>query len=291
MENIELDHDGSVKFAIFKNEKTGKPIKNAVMDYSNLLTFLQTPHKGRKNSNYCFVGGEVKDWRNNENTLNRSILTIDIDDVPGDIDLYSEISSRFYYAFALYPTHNHTPESPRYRLLIPLDKSYELTPDSYRMVIQYICKKVLEIDYYDAASEVLCQVMYFPTTQKPENYELLYQDEEIFTITDTFLDAGREYTGAGGDGFTVVYDKKPIQSSEWSEILSPKTDGEGRNEALTRIAGSLLRRYVDVELAYHLSQLWNDSMIQPLDEKEFNTTFQSIFKKEMARRKRWQDGE
>lgn len=291
MAEIELDNDIEVNFTIFKNEYSGNPAKHVKATFSKLLTVLDTQHIGDKKSNGCFVGGTVKEWRNNDNTVDRSILTVDIDDVPADVDVFSEISSRFYYGFALYPTHNHTPENPRYRLLIPLDKSYKLTPDTYRAITQYLCRKVLDINYYDAASEVLCQVMYFPTTEHPEHYELLYQDEEIFTITEQFIDAARTYTSAGGEGFTVIYDKKPISGAQWEGILSPKSEGEGRNGALTKIAGSLLRRYVDVELAYHLTTLWNESMIHPLDEKEFNTTFESIFKKEMKRRRRWKDAQ
>ncbi|MCG7331203.1 primase alpha helix C-terminal domain-containing protein [Salinicoccus roseus] len=290
MPEIELDNDTELNFTVFKNEIECKPLKNAVMPFSKLATFLQQPHQGAKNSNYCFVGGTVKTWRNNENTVSRSILTVDIDDIPADTDIFSEISSRFYYGFLIYSTHNHRPEKPRYRLLIPLDKSYELTPDTYRGIIKYICHKVLDIGYYDTQSEVLSQVMYFPTTEHPDLYDFNYQDEEIFTLSDDFMDAVREYTKGSGEGFTVIYDKKAIQGDEWAEILSPKVEGQGRNEALTKIVGSLLRRYVDVELAYHLAQLWNDSMADSLDEKEFNTTFQSIFKKEMARRRRWQNG-
>jgi len=285
MAEIELDNDIEVNFTVFKNEYSGTPTKNAEVKFSKLLTFLDTPHIGIKKSNGCFVGGTVKEWRNNNNTVDRSILTVDIDDMPADIDMFSEISSRFYYGFALYPTHNYTPEKPRYRLLIPLDKSYKLTPDTYRAVIQYLCKKVLGIDYYDAASEVLCQVMFFPTTEHPEHYELVYQDEEVFTITEQFIDAARTYTGAGGEGFTVTYDKKPISGVQWEKILSPKAEGEGRNESMTKLTGSLLRRYVDVELAYYLTRLWNDHNHEPLDLKEFDTTFGSILGKEMERRK------
>ena len=96
MPEIELDNDIEVTFTIFKNEYTVDPIKVATPTFSKFISVLSVPHIGAKNSNCAFVGGEVRHSRNNANTISRSLLTVDIDDIPADVDLYSEISSRFY---------------------------------------------------------------------------------------------------------------------------------------------------------------------------------------------------
>lgn len=51
-------------------------------------------------------------------------------------------------------------------------------------------------------------------------------------------------------------------SSEWKSVVAPKDEG-GRNQALTSLAGHLLRRYVDVHVAHGLLQAWNRTCCRP----------------------------
>ena len=274
---IELDNDIQTQFTIFKNEYTVEPLKTATTDFSNLLTFLETPKVGTKNSNFGIVGGEVKESRNNKNTLSRSLLTVDIDDIPADVDLYSHLSARFYHLFAMYSTHNHSPENQRYRLLIPLDRAYTLTPEAYRAVIQHLCTEILDINYYDPASEVLSQIMYFPTTETPEHYEMYYQDEEVFQLSSILSEI-------------EIPDPTNIpkkDNSHWIQILQGLHEGEGkgRDSTAASLLGHLLRRFVDPYVAYELLVCWNERNTPPLSEKDLERIFRSILSSEMKRRK------
>jgi hypothetical protein len=64
------------------------------------------------------------------------------------------------------------------------------------------------------------------------------------------------------------------------------TVGEGaRNDTLTRLAGYLLRRWVDAELAYELATAWNATHCRPpLSEEELARTFSSVLERELKRR-------
>ena len=274
---IELDHDINIEFTIFKNERSGKPLKVANTTFSNFLNVISKPHIGEKNSNYAFVGGVVKEWRNNKNTVNRSVLTIDIDDIPGDIDLYTQVSQNFYHLFCMYSTHNHTPEHPRYRLIIPLDKPYELSPEAYRAVIKHVCTEMLDIDFYDHASEVLSQIMYFPTTEHPEQYELHYQDEEVFKLSDIL----------GEIEIIPTEEIQPRSNSYWVNILQGLNEGEGkgRDSTAASLLGHLLRRYVDPFVAYELMVCWNERNNPPLEQKDLQRIYKSILSSELQRRK------
>lgn len=271
---MELDHDITVNFTIFKDQAHGKPLKQPAVSYSQLLSFLSTPKVDSKNSNFCFVGGMVKDWRNNDNTLSRSILTVDIDDVPADIDLFSHISSHFYYGFAMYSTHNHTPDKPRYRLVIPLNQNYKLSPEEYRGVIKYLCNKILDLPYYDPSSEVLSQVMFFPTTETPEYFDFAYQDEEILDL-NTIL-----------PHITVEEETEKAPATEWINVLNGvnESEGKGRDSTAAALLGHLLRHYIDPNVAYELLICWNERNNPPLTIKDINRIFNSIFKKEVKRR-------
>lgn len=270
---IELDYDTPINFTVFKDQYKPKPLQFVEGPFSKLLSFIENVKIGDKNTNYCFVGGEVKEHRNNENTVSRSILTIDYDDIPADVDFYSEVSSQLDSGFAIYSTHNHKPESPRYRLIIPLDKTYKLTPDEYRASVQYVANKILEMDYYDPASEVISQVMFLPTVSKEnkDNYIFKYVDEEPLELEPILSIAEVQ---------RVIKNKPIVDDEVWESIAQGLTEGEGlgRNSAMTKIVGHLLQKDVNPTLAYYLAMHW-DSNNQPtlLENGEFDRTFESIF--------------
>lgn len=272
---IELDYDPLISFTVFKDQYTPAPLQHVNDTYSKLLTAVEKPKTGKKNSNYCFVGGEVKEHRNNENTLSRSVITIDYDDIPGDIDFFGEVSSAFQYAFAIYSTHNHKPESPRFRLLIPLDRTYELKPDEYRACVQYIANDILEMDYYDPASEVISQVMFLPTVDagNEDNYIFKYVDEEILELEPILSVAEVQ---------RVIKNKPLVTDEVWETLAQGIGEGQevGRNSAMTKIVGHLLQKGVNPTLTYYLTLHWDSMNYPPLvDSGEFDRTFESILDK------------
>ncbi|MCG3401714.1 primase alpha helix C-terminal domain-containing protein [Staphylococcus massiliensis] len=274
---IELDNDTPVEYTVFKNQYEAKPLQHVNGGFSKLLTYLEKAKIGEKNSNYCIVGGHVKDHRNNENTVTRSIITIDYDDIPAYISFPDEVSGALECGYALYSTHNHKPDAPRFRLFIPLDRSYELTPDEYRACIQYITKNLLEMDYYDPQSEVISQVMFLPTVSEDnqDDYIFSYVDEEPLNLEPilSVAEVQRSITN------------KPLVTDElWEEIAVGLNEGEsiGRNSAMTKIVGHLLQKNVNPTLAYYLALHWDEQNNPSLyDTGEFDRTFYSIYNKDM----------
>src|SRR5699024_8737601 len=127
----------------------------------------------------------VTPTRNNENVKNRSLITLDFDDIPKYIDhLFEHISSNWEYAFALYSTHNHTELEHRFRVIIPLDKPYEVDSHQYKQLVREVVK-MMDCDFVDQASLVISQVMHLPTIEDDsKDYFFDYIDEEIFNPTD-----------------------------------------------------------------------------------------------------------
>lgn len=272
---IELDHDNKISITVFKNEFETTPVSNTDTTISHLYSVLSTPKIGPKKSNMCFVGGQVYQKRNNKNTLNRSVLTFDFDDIPGDINLFDHVSERFQFSFAMYSTHNHSEENQRMRLVIPLDKPYELKPNEYKAIIQKLAYDVLDTPFIDPASQVLSQVMFLPTCTNIANYFFDYVDEEVFVLEELLQQL---------ETVADAMEEKSYDNTFWLDLLKGRSEG-GRNQSCAQLAGHLLRRFIDPYVAYELVNMWNERNDPPLNQKELDTTFASILRTEQARRK------
>ena len=73
--------------------------------------------------------------------------------------------------------------------------------------------------------------------------------------------------------------------SEWRNLVAEGVSDGGRNVAVSKLTGHLLRRYVDPEVAHELVQAWNETRCRPpLTPEEVTKTVGSIAKKELQRR-------
>ena len=71
----------------------------------------------------------------------------------------------------------------------------------------------------------------------------------------------------------------------WIEALSAPCSEGKRNDTVARLAGHLLRRYVDPYVVLEIARLWNGSRCQPpLDDAEVVRTINSICLREVQRR-------
>lgn len=281
-----LEHDNRVSLTFYKN-KYGKAQDGYVYKEFNLSDFYKLIEKPKvigtdekeKIMNGLFVSGKVAGDRKDENVEHKNMLILDVDGTPKGYDLFKEVSDRYNNAFAIYSTYKHTKDSGRYRLLIPVNRN--LTPEQYETLLNLMADN-LDIPNIDAGSDQASRCFAMPVVASESSlYEFRYQDAPFMEITDEQL----VKLTPKKETDTKQY-KNAIAGDKWKEILAPKGENEGRNNDLTKIVGSMLRRYVDAELTYHLAMLWNESNIVPLSEKEFNTTFKSILKKELQRRER-----
>ena len=125
-----------------------------------------------------FVGGHLKDGRRKIDHVEcRSMITLDADHAePGFINRFARECK---YAAVIYTTHSHTPDAPRARIIVPLER--EITPERYAAVSRYFAS-LWGIDQFDECSYKVNQLMYWPTTSSDGEY--------ICRITKgSFLDA------------------------------------------------------------------------------------------------------
>lgn len=65
----------------------------------------------------------------------------------------------------------------------------------------------------------------------------------------------------------------------WKSIAFGVSTGN-RNQTLTSLIGVLLNRRVPDPLVYAYCYMWNENCNPPMSSREFNATFESIYKRE-----------
>lgn len=116
-----------------------------------------------------FFGGYLKNGkRRAPNVTKKSMLTLDADFA--DACFCDNMEMLFDWACCIYSTHSHTPEKPRYRLIIPLQR--EVTPDEYQAIARKVASQI-GIDMFDDSTYQANRLMYWPSI--PDDGEYIYR--------------------------------------------------------------------------------------------------------------------
>ena len=185
--NIKIKYDGSIALATGKSKKETH-WKNKTVEWSELIKKLshttRTPEtvadykkmakvdKDRVKDVGGFVGGTLKNGRRlKANVANRTLLTLDLDYVEGDI--WSSIELLYDFNVVMYSTHTHTADNQRLRLVIPLSRP--VLPDEYQAISRMVADD-LGIDQFDDTTYDPERLMYWPSTSCDGDYVFKYQD-------------------------------------------------------------------------------------------------------------------
>ena len=130
---------------------------------------MRKDEKGRAKDKGGFVGGQIDGGRRKGDSIKcRSLVTLDIDF--GQNDTPDVIADMLPCAWALYSTHSHTPQSPRYRLVIPLSR--DVTPDEYIPVARRVAEWI-DINLFDSSTYEPSRLMYWPSCPVDGEYVFL----------------------------------------------------------------------------------------------------------------------
>ena len=140
---------------------------------SEYMGFKKTLQDERKDIG-GFVGGYVNNGRRKaENITHRQLITLDIDFATGQGQTWDDFTMLYDNAAAVYSTHKHMPESPRLRLILPLDRP--VSTDEYIAIARRIAGD-LDINTFDDTTYEPSRLMYWPSTSKDGEYVFQYQD-------------------------------------------------------------------------------------------------------------------
>lgn len=244
----------------------------------------------RTQAPYCLSGkvtpernGSYK--RNNTSLVYRDLIFLDYDEIKGPAQGFIEAVSRalFGFSYILYPTIKHTPESPRFRLVVkPGDVMNE---ETYKQVVKEIADKIGLP--FDMASLTWSQLQGLPvTTGDPADYQKIVEHGLDYPVPKS------NQNRTSGQGVKPqTYTPRPRgQRSITMRVIDTLFNGfgdeGGRNVALTRFVGLLFNKWVDcdIETAYELTKIANSVTANPLPERELDRTFESIARAEFRKR-------
>lgn len=192
---MNVQNDKALDIALGNSRKT-KTWKNKTVRWSELLDRLsavtRTPETMAEykamtrdqQSQIKDVGGFVGGYCNNGSRSDirfRSILCLDADFADGD--LWPDWELLYGNAAAIYSTHKHTTEKPRYRLVVPLARNVD--SDEYQAVGRRIAA-TLGIDKFDDTSYQPQRMMYWPSCSQDGPYVFEHTDG-AFLDPDTVL--------------------------------------------------------------------------------------------------------
>lgn len=145
-----------------------------------------------------FVGGALREGkRRNGYVLCRSLLTLDMDYATPDT--WDQLESLYDWACCLYSTHKHTPEAPRLRLVIPLER--EVSEDEYPALGRMVAKEI-GIDMFDDTDHlrlpelIMNEVFVQMSTAEEKHYQTM-KDDMVLSLKGKEIDAANSAALSG----------------------------------------------------------------------------------------------
>jgi putative DNA primase/helicase len=142
------------------------------------------------------AGTSENNMRDALSILTRNMITLDMDYCPPNIlDIIrdkQENTKELNFRFFVYSTHSHTPEQPRYRLIVPLMSS--ISVEKYEPIARAIAG-IIGMEYFDATTFQINRIMYFPTVSVDGEYvcEAYGMDDWNDLNPDDMLDRYLDY--------------------------------------------------------------------------------------------------
>ena len=174
------------------------------------------------------MGGYLSEGtRKTDNVKWRSVATLDID--YGTNDVWDDFTMGFDCAAIMYSTHKHTPEKPRYRLVIPFSR--DVAPDEYEPLCRLIARD-LGIELFDTTTYQLPRLFYWPSTSK-DGVFVFHEQQGSPIDVDEILGSYVDYRDAS---------QWPISSRE-SEAVAREIRKAGDPTEKPGLIGAFCRQY------------------------------------------------
>jgi predicted P-loop ATPase len=127
-----------------------------------------------------FVGGYLIDGkRRASNVRDRQILSLDIDF--GKLEQWDEFCEKFKCAAVIHATHKSTPQKPRYRLIMPLDRP--VSAEEYMAISRKVAEKI-GMQYFDGSTFQPNRLMFWPSCPKDVEFYARQQEGDWLCADD-----------------------------------------------------------------------------------------------------------
>lgn len=198
-----------MKYTIAVGTELGT-VQNKSFEWDKIVERLSQHEVAITKGGRYFVGGEYSSSERKEaNLLNRSLLTLDIDNIVGmTIDeLEFMLIMSIDCAFVAYSTFSHQPEHPKIRIVVPLSRS--VSPDEYREVSRDFTSLLPELTF-DPCSFVPNQLMYLPACPDLSIAWSVAMGDAPYEVPEVIAVAARD----DGDDFERAVMAQPLDISD-----------------------------------------------------------------------------
>jgi len=235
-----------VKIAVC-NRKTDKKYKNQEQEWDYIIDRNRTPIRTSETAeeypklpkkqrdalkdNGGFVGGHLKGGiRKNGNVISRGIGMLDADRIDIGTDFIDAVKTALPNTeYFIYSTHSHTPQNPRYRIVILFSR--EVSEDEYPALMRMMAKQI-NMDYFDDSTYQANRMMFWASC--PSNGDFIFEEEHGEPLDPD------EYLSMYDDWHDVT--QWPT-SSRQSEVISRSIKEQADPASKDSMVGAFCRTY------------------------------------------------
>ena len=167
---------------------TAKAYEPAVVDCTTAeYQALPKGEKDKRKDVGGFVGGHLKNGRRRKgHVLTRSLVTLDLDNLPTDVDLAAALADTLPYAWLAHTTLSHTNNNQRWRVWVWLTR--DVTADEYGAVARRIAQDINPgLAWFDPTTYEPERLMYWPATLQDGDYHVEISSQKDILNPDDFL--------------------------------------------------------------------------------------------------------
>jgi hypothetical protein len=168
-------------------EKLSQPVVTAetMADYALMLK----PDRQKTKDVGGFVGGKLTNKRRSKGSVeSRQIIALDADNAYEG--LWWDFAMLYDCAACLHSTHSSTPKSPRYRIIIPLDRP--VSAEEYEAISRKIASDI-GMELFDATTFEANRLMFWPSVSSDAEYVFEHSNGDILSA-DSVLNTYDDWT-------------------------------------------------------------------------------------------------
>ena len=134
-----------------------------------------------------FVGGHLRGGRRRKgHVLARSFITLDLDNIPADVNLPDIIAEQCPHAWLAHTTLSHTAAAPRWRIWIWLTR--DISADEYGAVARRVAQDINPgLEWCDPSTFEAERFMYWPATLTDGDYHVEVSSKKNVLNPDEYL--------------------------------------------------------------------------------------------------------
>jgi len=201
-----------IKYAVA--ESVHAPVTTNKCSWRALCSNLSRVNVGPKDGP-GWVAAEIPDGpRKSERVLSVSLLVFDIDNKDHtiiDIDLQERILSNGYRA-AIHSTYNHTPDKPRFRLI--LDISEPICPENHKALLLNVAQDMGISDFVDKACVDSARYFYLPRCPKERVKDYIFWSSDGQPVD---VSAYLDLISISDETLPIPLAKEMPQPPDWEE--------------------------------------------------------------------------